>query len=39
VKLRFVGREEIERFDPEGRSFINVNTPEQLQEEQARRGS
>lgn len=36
VKLRFVGREEIERFDPEGRSFINVNTPEQLQEEQAR---
>jgi molybdopterin-guanine dinucleotide biosynthesis protein A len=30
VRLRFVEREEIERFDPEGRSFINLNTPEEL---------
>lgn len=30
VRTRFVGREEIERFDPDGRSFINVNTPEDL---------
>lgn len=35
VKLRFVGREEIERFDPLGRSFINVNTPEDLVEQQS----
>ena len=30
VKVRFVDREEIERFDPEGRSFVNVNTPDEL---------
>ena len=32
VSLRFVSREEIEQFDPEGRSFVNVNTPEELAE-------
>jgi molybdopterin-guanine dinucleotide biosynthesis protein A len=30
VAVRFVDREEIERFDPEGRSFVNVNTPDEL---------
>ena len=30
VKVRYVGREEIERFDPQGQSFTNVNTPEDL---------
>ncbi len=35
VRLRFVGREEIERFDPDGRSFINVNTPDDLAEQQS----
>jgi molybdopterin-guanine dinucleotide biosynthesis protein A len=30
VRLRFVERAEIERFDPDGRSFLNVNTPEDL---------
>ncbi len=34
VRLRFVDRAEIERFDPEGRSFVNVNTPDQLNEQQ-----
>ncbi len=32
VSLRFVSREEIEQFDPEGKSFVNVNTPEELAE-------
>ena len=30
VKVRFVERLEIERFDPDGRSFVNVNTPDEL---------
>ena len=30
VQVRFVDREEIARFDPEGLSFTNVNTPEDL---------
>lgn len=30
VDVRFVGRREIERFDPHHRSFFNANTPEQL---------
>ena len=30
VSIRFVDRAEIERFDPMGRSFVNVNTPEEL---------
>jgi molybdopterin-guanine dinucleotide biosynthesis protein A len=35
VSLRFVEREEIARFDPEGRSFVNVNTPDDLAAQQA----
>ena len=31
VRVRFVEREDIMRFDPQGRSFKNVNTPEDLQ--------
>ena len=30
VSVRFVERAEIERFDPDGRSFLNVNTPDEL---------
>jgi molybdopterin-guanine dinucleotide biosynthesis protein A len=30
--VRFIDREEIEHFDPEGRSFVNVNTPGDLAE-------
>lgn len=36
VSLRFVDRDEIARFDPDGRSFINVNTPDDLLAEQSR---
>lgn len=32
VSVRFVEREEIERFDKNGRSFANINTPEELEE-------
>lgn len=32
VKVRFVEREEIERFDPQGRSFTNINTPRDLEQ-------
>jgi len=35
VRVRYIGREEIERFDPEHLSFLNINTPEDL--EQARK--
>lgn len=31
VSVRFVDRETISRFDPDGRSFVNVNTPGDLQ--------
>jgi molybdopterin-guanine dinucleotide biosynthesis protein A len=31
VRVRFVDQEEIERFDPQGRSFTNINTPNDLQ--------
>jgi molybdenum cofactor guanylyltransferase len=31
VKVRFVDQEDIARFDPQGLSFTNVNTPEDLQ--------
>lgn len=31
VVVYFVDREEIMRFDPQGRSFTNVNTPEDIQ--------
>jgi len=30
VRVRFVGRQEIARFDPEHCSFFNANTPEEL---------
>jgi molybdopterin-guanine dinucleotide biosynthesis protein A len=30
VSVRFVDREEIERFDPEGLSFTNINSPQDL---------
>ena len=36
VSLRFIDRAEIERFDPDGRSFINVNTAQDLAEEEGR---
>ena len=32
VSVRFVDREEIARFDPQGRSFTNINSPEDLPE-------
>ncbi|MFQ5409716.1 MAG: molybdenum cofactor guanylyltransferase [Anaerolineales bacterium] len=32
VNIRFVEREEIEHFDPDARSFFNVNTPDELAE-------
>jgi molybdopterin-guanine dinucleotide biosynthesis protein A len=31
VMVRYVERQEIERFDPQGQSFTNVNTPEDLE--------
>ena len=34
VKVHFVERETIARFDPDGRSFANVNTPEDLRQAQ-----
>lgn len=33
VAVRFVDRPEIERFDPDGRSFANVNTPDDLRDQ------
>lgn len=36
VDVRFVERAEIERFDVNGRSFTNVNTPEELAAQQKR---
>ena len=35
VRVRYLEREEIERFDPKHLSFLNINTPEDL--EQARK--
>lgn len=32
VRVRYVDREELARFDPDGRSFRNINTPGELQE-------
>jgi molybdopterin-guanine dinucleotide biosynthesis protein A len=32
VKVRRVTEEEIDRFDPERRSFINLNTPKEYEE-------
>ena len=31
VRVRLISQEEVEGFDPDGRSFINVNTPEEYQ--------
>jgi len=31
VRVRYVGEEEIERFDPKHLSFFNINTPEDLE--------
>jgi molybdenum cofactor guanylyltransferase len=31
VRVRYVDRAELARFDPEGRSFANVNTPQELE--------
>jgi len=31
IRLRYVEQDEIERFDPEHRSFVNVNTPADLE--------
>ena len=31
VNVRFLEREEIERWDENGRSFTNLNTPDELQ--------
>ncbi len=36
VAVRFLDRAEIERFDPDGRSFVNVNTAQDLAEEEGR---
>lgn len=38
VSIRFVDRAEIERFDPDGRSFVNVNTPDELAEREGDAG-
>lgn len=35
VTVRFVERDEIARFDPGGRSFVNVNTPDELAAQQS----
>jgi molybdopterin-guanine dinucleotide biosynthesis protein A len=32
VSVRYVGRDEIRRFDPLGRSFANLNTPKDIEE-------
>lgn len=36
VSVRFVDREEIVQFDPNGRSFLNINTPEELERWQSK---
>ena len=36
VAVRFVERAEIEAFDPQGKSFVNVNTAQDLAEEERR---
>jgi hypothetical protein len=32
VRVAYVEPEEIRRYDPDGRSFLNINTPEQMAE-------
>lgn len=39
VRVRFVEREEIARFDKDGRSFSNINTPDELDAAQKSDGS
>jgi len=34
MSVRFVEREEIEQFDKDGRSFANINSPQDLEEAQ-----
>jgi len=36
MDVRFVDRDEIARFDPDGRSFANINTPADLAAEEGR---
>jgi molybdopterin-guanine dinucleotide biosynthesis protein A len=36
VRVAYVEPEEIRRYDPEGRSFLNINTPEQMAAAEAR---
>lgn len=38
VAVRFVDQEEIEQFDKNGRSFTNINTPDELHAQQKRAG-
>lgn len=35
VRVRFISPEEVDRFDPERRSFFNANTPEELAQARA----
>jgi molybdopterin-guanine dinucleotide biosynthesis protein A len=39
VRVRYVDREEIVRFDPTGRSFANINTPAELAAAAGERGA
>jgi molybdopterin-guanine dinucleotide biosynthesis protein A len=32
VRMRYINAEEVAQYDPEGRSFFNVNTPDQLRQ-------
>lgn len=36
MDVRFIDRAEIARFDPDGRSFANINTPQELAAEEER---
>lgn len=33
VSVNFINRDVIERYDPDGRSFVNVNTPDDLRDQ------
>lgn len=39
VRVRFIEKEEIERFDKDGRSFSNINTPGELKKASGKKGS
>jgi molybdopterin-guanine dinucleotide biosynthesis protein A len=32
VRMRYIEEQEVARYDPEGRSFFNINTPDQLRQ-------